>query len=116
MVGADKTTELWRPPNKSVFSLKFDLDLGQSVGLSVRLTSESDNEDVDLASFVDRSRQNKVMTLLNVVGLLPTSLRLLSVKVIFDPNASDSKELSASVSLGKFKNFLLQLTVTVHYG
>ena len=27
MVGADKTTELWRPPNKSVFSLKFDLDL-----------------------------------------------------------------------------------------
>jgi hypothetical protein len=60
-----------------------ELSLGASVGISSRLTAESDADFADLATFVDKIRRNSLASIFNV-GLLPSSIRLSSAKITVD--------------------------------
>ena len=85
-------------PKSRPFQL--EVNLGEMVGISMRLKAESDDNFVDVASFVEKLRQNDVASFIDV-GFLPQSIRFMSTEVVLDPVASDSKELKVSVSLGQ---------------
>jgi hypothetical protein len=79
------------------------LDLGKKLGLSSKLIAESDAKFVDLYSYWEKVKQHSPVSVLSL-GLLPSSIRKTSVKIVYNPTESETKEFSLKFSLGR--NFI----------
>ena len=76
------------------------------MGLSAKLTAESDAKYVDLYSYWEKIQQHSPLSLASL-ALLPSSVRKTSTKVVYHPNESETKEFTIRFSLGKFDFFNL---------
>jgi hypothetical protein len=76
--------------------------LGKSIGISSKLIGESDHDFVDFVSYLEKAEQHNSASILTL-GVLPSSVKRSSVKVIFNPEESETKEVSASISFGNTK-------------
>jgi hypothetical protein len=76
------------------------LDLGKKVGLSCKLNAESDAKYVDLYSYWEKIKQHCPLSDFSL-GLLPSSIRKTSTKIVYNPIESETKELSIQFNLGK---------------
>jgi len=75
--------------------------LGKQFGLSAKLVAETDAKFVDLKSYWDKLRQLSPMSAVTL-GLLPSSVRRTSTKIVYNPNESETKEINFHFSLSKF--------------
>jgi hypothetical protein len=78
------------------------LDLGRKVGVSLKLTAESDAKYVDLHSYLERINKESPLSISSLV-LLPSSIRKASAKIVYNPIESETKEFTLQFSLGKNK-------------
>ena len=74
--------------------------MGRKVGLSLKLNAESDAKYVDLYSYWEKIKQHSPLSV-SSLGLLPSSIRKMSTKIVYNPIESETKELSLQFSLGK---------------
>lgn len=79
---------------------KIDIDLGKKVSLSSKLIAESDAKYVDLYSYWEKIQQHSIVSIASL-GLLPSSIRKTSAKIVYNPSESDTKELTLRFSLAK---------------
>ena len=75
--------------------------MGKNFGLSSKFTLETDAQYVDLLSYMEKIRQHSPTSILTL-GLLPSSIRKCSAKLIYNPKDSDFKELTIHFSLGLY--------------
>ena len=88
-------------PIKSGQTLKqHTYNLLPSLEIDARLQTVSDNKFTDLFSYWEKIRQHGVASLVNSF-FLPSSLRMSSSKIIFNPQQSRTKEVSLTFGLGK---------------
>ena len=86
--------QLWK---YILFQIEFDL--GNNFGLSSKLSLETDAQYNDLFSYWEKLRQHSPASVLSL-GLLPSSIRKFSAKLIYNPAETDIKELTVHFSLG----------------
>jgi len=75
-----------------------EIPVGKSLGVSASLVYTSDAKFIDLTSYIQKISQHTPSTFLSV-GILPSSLRLSSTKLIFSPTQSDIKEINVVLQL-----------------
>jgi len=86
--------------NNSIWNkFQIDLDLGEKLGLSSKLTAETDAKFVDLYSYWEKVKQHNLASVFSL-GVLPSSIRKTSTKIVYDPVESETKEFSLHFSLG----------------
>ena len=83
-----------------------NIDLGRPLELDLKMTGQSDAKFVDIYSYVEKIRQHCPVSLLTT-GFLPSTIRMGSLKVLFNPQASKTKEITFAVSAGKVWFYLL---------
>lgn len=74
--------------------------MGKHVGLSSKLIAETDAKFVDVYSYWQKIKQHGPASIASL-GLLPSSIRKTSTKVVYNPTESETKELSLHFTLGK---------------
>ena len=75
------------------------MDLGKRLGLSSKLIAETDAKFVDLYSYWEKVKQHSLVSVFSL-GVLPSSIRKASTKIVYDPIESETKEFSLRFSLG----------------
>ena len=100
---------------KNIFLFQIDLDLGKKLGLSSKLTAESDAKFVDLYAYWEKVKQHSPISIFSL-GLLPSSLRKSSAKIVYNPTESETKEFSINFSLGRIYILLIEDNVTFSFG
>jgi len=75
-----------------------EIPIGKSLGLTARLVYESDAKFNDLSSYIQKISQLTPNSLLRV-GILPSSLRLSSTKLLYLPAQSETKEINVVIKL-----------------
>ena len=76
-----------------------NIDLGRPLELDVKLIGKSDAKFVDLYSYVEKIRQHCPVSLLTT-GFLPSTIRMGSLRIVFNPQTSKTKEITFAVSAG----------------
>ena len=66
------------------------------------MIAESDAKYVDLYSYWEKIRQHNPTSLIHTFAL-PSTLRMSSVKVVFNPQLSRTKEISFLIGVGKYQ-------------
>jgi len=77
---------------------KANLNIGEPLKIDSRLLSETDATYADLYSYWTKLQQHNLASL-ESVGLLPSSLRMASTKIVFDPTNSQTKEIKLKLHL-----------------
>ena len=80
--------------------------MGKKLGLSIKLIAESDAKFVDLYSYWEKVKQHSLVSIFSL-GQLPSSIRKMSTKIVYNPTESETKELSLNFSLGMTFNFFV---------
>ena len=83
-----------------------EIQLGEKLGVDLKLKMESEHKFTDLASFIQELSHHQPLTLLSFPP--PSPLRTVkshSVSLIYNPSTSTSKEASFAFSVGKFLPF-----------
>jgi hypothetical protein len=79
-----------------------NIDLGRPLELDLKMIGQSDAKFVDIYSYVEKIRQHCPVSLLTT-GFLPSTIRMGSLKVLFNPQASKTKEITFAVSAATAK-------------
>lgn len=74
-----------------------NIDLGRPLELDVKLIGKSDAKFVDLYSYVEKIRQHCPVSLLTTF-YMPSTIRMGSLKIMFNPQTSKTKEITFAVS------------------
>ena len=80
------------------------IDLGRPLELDVKLIGQSDAKFVDLYSYVEKIRQHCPISLMTTF-YMPSTIRMGSVMIRFNPQTSKTKEIAFVVSAGKLDIF-----------
>jgi hypothetical protein len=75
--------------------------MSKKTGLSVKLLAETDAKYVDFYSYWEKLKMRSPVALTSV-DVLPSCIRRSSIKIVYNPAESDTKEVSLHFSLGKF--------------
>nr|ADD73551.1 vitellogenin 1 [Paracyclopina nana] len=75
-------------------------DIGRALEIDAKLIAETDARYVDLQSYVEKIRQHNLVSLMSSF-YLPSTIRMSSAKLVFNPQQSKTKEISLSFSLLK---------------
>ena len=90
---------------------KFNLNIGAPLDIDARVVAESDAKYTDLYSYLEKIRQHNPISLVHT-AVLPSTIRRSSLSVVFNPQASLTKEVSVVLAVCKFFN--IQISVTFH--
>jgi len=74
------------------------MEIGQSLGLSARFAYESDAKSVDIFSYIHKITQHTPLSILES-AIFPSSVRMTSVALVFNPSQSETKEFNIVVRL-----------------
>jgi len=74
------------------------MEIGQSLGLSARFMYESDAKFVDIVSYIQKITQHTPLTIIPS-AIFPSSVRMSSAALVFNPMESQTKEFNIAVSL-----------------
>ena len=80
---------------------EINTNIGAPLDMDAKLIAESDAKYTDLYSFWEKISQHNPITLINTF-YLPSTLRMSSVKVVFNPTTSRTKEISLLIGVCKF--------------
>lgn len=75
-----------------------EMPIGQSIGLSAKLVAESNNLYSDLYSYLEKIKQTSMNSLLSVASI-PSSIRMSSTKLKYNPSQSQTKEFQLRIKL-----------------
>ena len=90
---------------------KVNLNIGAPLDIDARVVAESDAKYTDLYSYLEKIRQHNPISLVHT-AVLPSTIRRSSFRVVFNPQASLTKEVSVVLAVCKFFN--IQILVTFH--
>ena len=80
---------------------KINKNIGAPLEMDARLIAETDAKYIDLYAFWEKISQHNPISLVNAI-FLPSTIRMTSVKVVFNPTASKTKEVSLLIGVCKF--------------
>ena len=85
------------------------------MGLAIKLVAESDAKHVDLYSYWEKLKQHNPISVVTL-GLLPSSVRRMSAKIVHNPDESETKELLLRFNIRKFtfKFKLVHVFIQLH--
>jgi len=75
-------------------------NIGQALELDAKLLAESDAKFTDMYSYFQKIRQHSAASLINSF-YLPSTLRMSSVKILFNPQQSRTKEIALTIGMVK---------------
>jgi len=79
---------------------KINKNIGAPLEMDARLIAETDAKYIDLYAFWEKISQHNPISLVNAI-FLPSTIRMTSVKVVFNPTASKTKEVSLLIGVLK---------------
>lgn len=85
------------PTRQSFFQV--DIPVGKQFGISARLVAELDTKFHDFQSYWQKLKQLTPVSAISL-SVLPSSVRRSSVKLVYNPAESESKEISISFNVG----------------
>ena len=91
---------------------KINMNVGAPLDIDARVVAESDAKYTDLYSYLEKIRQHNPISLVHT-AVLPSTIRRSSLSVVFNPQASLTKEVSVVLAVCKFFN--IQISVTFHF-
>ena len=83
---------------------KVNLNIGAPLDIDARVVAESDAKYTDLYSYMEKIREHNPISLVHTT-VLPSTIRRSSIRVVYNPQTSLTKEVS--VVLGLCKLFML---------
>ena len=92
------TSELCNSPYKTIF-FQVDIPVGKQFGISARLVAELDTKFHDFQSYWQKLKQLSPVSAISL-SVLPSSVKRSSVKLVYNPAESESKEISISFNVG----------------
>jgi len=76
---------------------KMNLNIGAPLDIDARVIAESDAKYTDLYSYLEKIRQHNLISLVHT-AVLPSTMRMSSVRVVFRPETSKTKEVSIVIA------------------
>ena len=79
---------------------KVNLNIGAPLDIDARVVAESDAKYTDLYSYLEKIREHNPISLLHTT-VLPSTIRRSSIRVVYNPQTSLTKEVSVVLGLCK---------------
>jgi hypothetical protein len=79
--------------------------MSKKLGVSIKLWAETDAKYADFYSYWQKIQKNRCPVFLTSLVVLPSSIRRSSLKVVYNPAESETKEISLHFDLGKLLIF-----------
>ena len=92
---------------------KTEMKIGQSLEIDAELRAQSDAKYTDLYSYIQKIMQQRPVSLVHTLAL-PSSLRLSSAKILFNPQSSKTREISLTLSLVNNKHMKQELSLPLN--
>ena len=83
------------------FHEQVEVDLSKRMGLSVKLSAETDAKYADFYSYWQKFQMRQSPIAISTFAALPSSIRRSSLKIVYNPAESETKEISLHFSLGQ---------------
>ena len=94
-----KATSL-KPVLSGVPLKRFNMNIGAPLEIDARMIAESDAKYTDLYSYLEKIRQHNPISFVHT-AILPSTIRRSSVKVVFNPQLSKTKEVAILAGISK---------------
>ena len=79
---------------------KINMNVGAPLDIDARVVAESDAKYTDLYSYLEKIREHNPISLLHTT-VLPSTIRRSSIRVVYNPQTSLTKEVSVVLGLCK---------------
>ena len=80
---------------------KINTNIGAPLDMDMRVIAESDLKYIDLYAFWEKISQHNPVTALSGALVLPYNVRMTSIKAVFNPQTSRTKEVSLLIGVCK---------------
>ena len=84
---------------------KFNMNIGAPLEIDAKVVAESDAKYTDLYAYLEKIRQHSPISFIRL-GALPFSMRKTSLKILFKPETSRTREISIAVGFSKYRSLI----------